>query len=93
MRCRPGVDVCRIASHPQPSPVSRWRLDLCFQHALGDLSFFFFFFASKCFCSGLARGQRARKIWLWKTILIRQRSAGTEAGMEELFTSSELCQW
>lgn len=58
-----GVDVCRIASHPWPLPVSRNRLDPCFQRALGDLSLFFlsFFFVSTCSLSGLAKATRSAK--------------------------------
>lgn len=34
-------------------------VDLCFQHALGDLSFFFLFLSLSC--SGLAKGTRSAK--------------------------------
>lgn len=66
---------------------ARCRLDLCFQRALGDLSFFF------SLAQVWSKGREARKKYgFWKPILIRRRSAGTEAGRDELFTSSELCQ-
>lgn len=85
-----GVDVCRIASHPWPLPVSRNRLDPCFQRALGDLSLFFclFFFCLNLLSVGFGKSDKeCEKIWCWKTILIRRRSAGTEAGVEELFSA------
>lgn len=59
-----------------------------FQYALGNLSIFL---SVLKLWSG--KGTRRTKIWPQKTILIRQWSAGTEAGIGELFTSSELCQW
>lgn len=69
-----------------------YRFDLflgdSFQYALGNLSIFL-----SVLLLGSGKGTRRTKIWLRKMILIRRRSAGTEAGIGELFTSSELCQW
>lgn len=59
-----------------------------FQYALGNLSI-----SLSVLLLGSGKGTRRTKIWLRKMILIRRRSAGTEAGIGELFTSSELCQW
>lgn len=59
-----GVDVCRIASHPWPLPVSRNRLDPCFQRALGDLSLFFclfFFLSQPALCRVWQKRQGVRK--------------------------------
>jgi len=68
-----------------------YRLDLVsvdsFQYALGDLSVF-----HSVLQLGSGKCARRTKIWPPKTILIRQ-SAGTEAVIGELFTSSGLCQW
>lgn len=86
------VNVCRIASHPWLLPVNLYRLDLYLEMLFSGHSVICRVLSLTALAEAWQEDKEGEKIWLWKTILISRCSAGTEAGIEQLFTSSELCQ-
>lgn len=82
----------RIASHPWLVPVNLYRLDLYLEMLFSGRSVICRVLSLTALAEAWQEDKEGEKIWLWKTILISRCSAGTEAGIEQLFTSSELCQ-